>query len=140
MTGYEMFWPMVAHAVLVYILYALLGLRRQSAVKAGKIKRSQFRENYAADEPAESLVVRNSIANQFELPVLFHACSIALFVAQADNLPAVILAWIFVASRYAHAYVHVTSNDLRYRSPLFALGYIALAGMWAWLAVWMVFS
>ncbi|MBB5571551.1 MULTISPECIES: MAPEG family protein [Rhizobium] len=140
MTGYEMFWPMVAHAVLVYILYALLGLRRQSAVKAGKIKRSQFRENHAADEPAESLVVRNSIANQFELPVLFHACSIALFVAQADNLPAVILAWIFVASRYAHAYVHVTSNDLRYRSPLFALGYIALAGMWAWLAVWMVFS
>nr|WP_210318728.1 MAPEG family protein [Rhizobium paranaense] len=131
---------MVAHAVLVYILYALLGLRRQSAVKAGKIKRSQFRENHAADEPAESLVVRNSIANQFELPVLFHACSIALFVAQADNLPAVILAWIFVASRYAHAYVHVTSNDLRYRSPLFALGYIALAGMWAWLAVWMVFS
>ncbi|WFU09590.1 MAPEG family protein [Rhizobium sp. CB3090] len=140
MTGYEMFWPMVAHAVLVYILYALLGLRRQSAVKAGKIKRSQFRENYAADEPAESLVVRNSIANQFELPILFYACSIALFVAQADNLPAVILAWIFVASRYAHAYVHVTSNDLRYRSPLFAVGYAVLAGMWVWLAVWMAFS
>ncbi|MEF0942877.1 MAPEG family protein [Rhizobium sp. BR 362] len=140
MTGYEMFWPMMAHAVLVYILYALLGLRRQSAVKAGKIKRSQFRENHAADEPAESLVVRNSIANQFELPLLFYACSIALFVAQADNLTAVILAWIFVASRYAHAYVHVTSNDLRYRSPLFALGYIALAGMWVWLAIWMTFS
>jgi hypothetical protein len=139
-TGYEMFWPMVAHAVLVYILYALLGLRRQSAVKAGKIKRSQFRENYAADEPAESLVVRNSIANQFELPLLFYACSIALFVAQADNLAAVILAWIFVASRCAHAYVHVTSNDLRYRSPLFAIGYIALAGMWVWLAIWMAFS
>ena len=140
MTGYEMFWPMVAHAVLVYILYALLGLRRRSAVKAGKIRQSQFRENYAADEPAESLVVRNSLANQFELPVLFYACSIALFVAQADNLPAVILAWIFVASRYAHALVHVTSNNLRYRSPLFAIGYIALAGMWGWLAVWMAFS
>ncbi|MFS8113300.1 MAPEG family protein [Rhizobium jaguaris] len=140
MTGYEMFWPMVAHAVLVYVLYALLGLRRRSAVKAGRIKQSQFRENYAANEPAESLVVRNSIANQFELPLLFHACSIALFVAQADNLPALILAWIFVVSRYAHAFVHVTSNNLRYRSPLFAIGYIALAGMWVWLAVWMAFS
>lgn len=140
MTGYEMFWPMMAHAVLVCILYALLGLRRRSAVKAGKIRQSQFRENYTADEPAESLVVRNNLANQFELPVLFYACSITLFVAQADNLPAVILAWIFVASRYAHTFVHVTSNNLRYRSPLFAIGYIALAGMWGWLAVWMTFS
>lgn len=137
MTGYEMLWPMAAHAGLVYILYALLGWRRRTLVKAGEIRQSQFRENHAADEPAESLVVRNSIANQFELPVLFHVCSIALFITQADNLPAVILAWIFVASRYAHAFVHVTSNNLRYRSPLFALGYIVLAGMWAWLVIWM---
>lgn len=140
MTGYEMFWPMVAHAVLVFILYALLGWRRRVLVNDGQIKRSQFRENHAADEPAESLVVRNSIANQFELPLLFHACCIVLYVTQADNLPAVILAWLFVATRYAHAFVHVTSNNLRYRSPLFAMGYVVLAGMWVWLGVWLAFS
>lgn len=140
MTGYEMFWPMVAHAVLVFILYALLGWRRRVLVKDGRIKPSQFRENHAGDEPAESLVVRNSIANQFELPLLFYVCCIVLYVTQADNLPAVILAWLFVATRYVHAFVHVTSNNLRYRSPLFALGYIVLAGMWVWLGVWLAFS
>ncbi|MBM7045001.1 MULTISPECIES: MAPEG family protein [Rhizobium] len=140
MTGYEMFWPMVAHAVLVFILYALLGWRRRVLVNDGRIKPSQFRENHAADEPAESLVVRNNIANQFELPLLFHACCIVLYVTQADNLPAVILAWLFVATRYAHAFVHVTSNSLRYRSPLFAMGYVVLAGMWVWLGVWLAFS
>lgn len=140
MTGYEMFWPMVAHAVLVFILYALLGWRRRVLVNDGRIKPSQFRENHAADEPAESLVVRNNIANQFELPLLFHACCIVLYVTQADNLPAVILAWLFVATRYAHAFVHVTSNNLRYRSPLFAMGYVVLAGMWVWLGVWLAFS
>ena len=140
MTGYEMFWPMVAHAVLVFILYALLGWRRRVLVNDGRIKPSQFRENHAADEPAESLVVRNNIANQFELPLLFHACCIVLYVTQADNLPAVILAWLFVATRYAHAFVHVTSNSLRYRSPLFAMGYVVLAGMWVWLGVWLSFS
>jgi hypothetical protein len=138
MTGYEMFWPLVAHAVLVFILYGLLGIRRSAVVKAGKAQMEQFREN--RDEPAESLVVRNSIANQFELPALFYAVAIVLFITEADNLPAVILAWIFVASRYAHAYVHVTSNDMRYRSPLFFLGFLALLGMWAWLAVWMALS
>lgn len=140
MTGYEMFWPMVAHAVLVFILYALLGWRRRTLVKAGRIQPVQFRENHAANEPAESLVVRNSIANQFELPLLFHACCIVLYVTQADNLPAVILAWIFVATRYAHAFVHVTSNNLRYRSPLFAAGFLVLAGMWVWLGIWLAFS
>ncbi|WP_267552867.1 MAPEG family protein [Rhizobium rhizogenes] len=140
MTGYEMFWPMVAHAVLVFALYALLGWRRNRMVKAGQIRISQFRENHAADEPAESLVVRNSIANQFELPLLFHACCIVLYVTQADNLAAVILAWLFVATRYAHAFVHVTSNNLRYRSPLFALGFIVLACMWVWLGIWLAFS
>ena len=140
MTGYEMFWPLVAHAVLVFILYALLGWRRHTMVKAGRIRISQFRENHAAAEPVESLVVRNCIANQFELPLLFHACCIVLYVTQADNLPAVILAWMFVATRYAHAFVHVTSNNLRYRSPLFALGFIVLGGMWVWLGIWLAFS
>ncbi|MGG6896095.1 MULTISPECIES: MAPEG family protein [Rhizobium] len=140
MTGYEMFWPMVAHAVLVFILYALLGWRRRVLTKAGRIQPTQFRENHAANEPAESLVVRNSLANQFELPLLFHTCCILLYTTQADNLPSVILAWIFVVARYAHAFVHVTSNDLRYRSPLFALGFVALVGMWIWLGVWLAFS
>jgi hypothetical protein len=131
---------MVAHAVLVFILYALLGWRRRVLVKAGRIQPANFRENHSANEPAESLVVRNSIANQFEAPLLFHACCIVLYTTQADNLPAVILAWIFVVTRYAHAFVHVTSNDLRYRSPLFALGFAALVFMWAWLAIWLAFS
>ncbi|MFS8047930.1 MAPEG family protein [Rhizobium sp. BR 314] len=140
MTGYEMFWPMVAHAVLVFGLYALLGWRRRILVKAGRIQPVQFRENHTANEPAESLAVRNSLANQFELPLLFHVCCVLLYTTQADNLPSVILAWIFVATRYAHAFVHVTSNDLRYRSPLFALGFVALVGMWVWLGIWLAFS
>ncbi|ENN88908.1 hypothetical protein RHSP_10698 [Rhizobium freirei PRF 81] len=140
MTGYEIFWPMVAHAVLVFILYALLGWRRRVLVKAGLIQPASFRENHAANEPAGSLVVRNSLANQFELPLLFHVCCILLYTTQADNLPSVILAWIFVVTRYAHAFVHVTSNNLSYRSPLFALGFVALVGMWVWLGIWLAFS
>ncbi|ANL64516.1 MAPEG domain-containing protein [Rhizobium phaseoli] len=136
MTGYEIFWPLLAHVALVYGLYALLGARRAEMVRAGKIAKSDYREN--RDEPAESLAVKNCLANQFELPVLFYACCILLYVTEADNIVAVGLAWLFVALRYAHAAVHVSSNDLRYRSPLFAAGYLTLAGMWLWLAAWMV--
>ncbi|WHO72758.1 MAPEG family protein [Rhizobium sp. BT03] len=135
MTGYQIFWPLLAHVALVYGLYALLGLRRAKMVRAGSIAKSDYREN--RDEPAESLVVKNCLANQFELPVLFYACCILLYVTEADNIVAVGLAWLFVALRYAHAAVHVSSNDLRYRSPLFAAGCLSLAAMWVWLAAWM---
>jgi hypothetical protein len=135
MTGYQIFWPLLAHVALVYGLYALLGQRRAKMVRAGRIAKSDYREN--RDEPAESLAVKNCLANQFELPVLFYACCILLYVTEADNLVAVALAWVFVGLRYAHAAIHVTSNDLRYRSPIFAAGYLVLAVMWVWLAGWM---
>ncbi|MBB4191781.1 hypothetical protein GGE45_001490 [Rhizobium aethiopicum] len=135
MTAYQIFWPLLAHVALVYGIYALLGTRRAKMVRAGKIEQSEYREN--RDEPAESLVVKNCLANQFELPVLFYACCVLLYVTEADNLVSVCLAWTFVILRYAHAVIHVTSNDLRYRSPIFAAGYLVLAAMWGWLAIWM---
>ncbi len=137
MTGYEMFWPIIAHAALVYMLYMLLGYRRQKMLKSGKVHASDYRENRG--EPTESLIVKNSLANQYELPMLFYACCILLYMTEADNLIALVLAWIFVALRYVHAFVHVTSNNLRYRSPLFAAGYLVLGVMWVWLAVWIMF-
>ncbi|MBB3314852.1 hypothetical protein FHT77_000694 [Rhizobium sp. BK181] len=137
MTGYEMFWPIIAHVALVYLLYMLLGYRRRQLVQAGKVRRSNYREN--RDEPPEGLVVKNCLANQFELPVLFYACCVLLYITEADNLVAVVLAWTFVVLRYLHAFVHVTSNDLRYRSPLFGAAYVVLGAMWVWLAIWMVF-
>ena len=138
MTGYEMFWPIIAHVALVYFLYMLLSYRRQKLVRGGKIRRSNYREN--RDEPAEGLVVKHCLANQFELPVLFYACCVLLYMTEADNLVAVVLAWIFVASRYLHAFIHLTSNNLRYRSPLFACGYVVLGAMWMWVAAWMAFA
>lgn len=127
------FWPMIAHVVLVFAIYALLGLRRRDAVGSGHARVSQFREN--RDEPPESLFVRNSLANQFELPVLFHAVCLALYAVKAADLVAVTLAWIFVVTRYGHAAIHVTSNRVRYRSPAFLVGFLALLLMWLWLAV-----
>lgn len=130
-----MLWPMIAHAALVFGLYYLLSKRRFAAVRSGSAKAEQFKEN--REEPPESLLVRNNIANQFELPVLFHACCLALYVTTADNIGTVVLAWIFVASRYAHSWVHITSNRLRYRRPIWIAGFFSLMAMWVWLAVWL---
>lgn len=127
------FWPMMAHVLLVYAVYILMRLRRGRAIENGSARISQFREN--RDEPAESLFVRNNLANQFELPVLFHAACLALFVTGNAGALAIGLAWIFAISRYGHAYVHVTSNRIRYRQPLFVIGFVAAGLMWLLLAL-----
>ena len=127
------FWPMIAQVALVVALYALLGVRRAAAVKAGRARPSQFRDNL--NEPEDSLFVRNSLANQFELPVLFFAVCLALHVTGGAGVWAVVLAWLFVASRYLHAFIHVTSNRIRHRQPAFTAGFVVLIALWVLLAI-----
>ncbi len=136
MTGTAIFWPMLAHVALVYAVYGLMFVRRKEAVQGGQAKVSDFREN--RNEPAASLFVRNNLANQFELPILFHACCLALFVTGGAGMLAVILAWVFALSRWVHAWIHVTSNRIRYRQPAFTLGFLVLGVMWVLLALQLV--
>lgn len=133
MNQVAIFWPMIAHVALVYAVYVLIGLRRKQAVQAGSARVSQFREN--RDEPPESLFVRNNLANQFELPVLFHVACLALYATAGAGFAAVVVAWIFVATRYAHAVIHVTSNRIRLRQPIFTAGFVANGVLWVMLAV-----
>ena len=132
-SGAAIFWPMIAHVVLVVALYALLAIRRGAAVKAGQAKVSQFRENL--NEPQTSLFVKNSLASQFELPVLFYIACLSLHVTGGDGWLAVVLAWLFTLSRYAHAFIHVTTNRIRQRQPAFTAGFVALIGLWVVFAV-----
>jgi hypothetical protein len=122
------FWPMIMHFVLVAAVYSLLSLRRRAAVKGGETRASAFRENVS--EPPSSLFVRNNLNNQFELPPFFHIVCLALFVTGGVGVFTLALAWVFVLSRYVHTAIHVTSNRLRYRQPIFAFGFAVVVLMW----------
>ncbi|MEZ5806841.1 MAG: MAPEG family protein [Zhengella sp.] len=123
---------MLAQVALVYGVYMLISRRRIAAVRAGNAEPSQFREN--RDEPAESLFVRNNLANQYELPVLFYACCLSLYATGGVEPVPLVLAWLFAASRYVHAWIHVTTNRIRHRRPVFILGFFTLGAMWLWFA------
>jgi hypothetical protein len=128
------FWPMIAHAVLVFVLYGLLRLRRGEAVKAGDAKVSDFRDRVSPEPEASRRVLAN-LANQFELPVLFHVGCIALFVTGGISTFVVAVAWVFTVSRYVHAAIHIGGNRLRYRFPAFVVGFASAALLWLWLAL-----
>jgi hypothetical protein len=81
--------------------------------------------------PPRVAQVSNAFQNQFELPLLFYVLTILAWMTKQADLLFVLLAWVFVALRVLHAYVHVTSNHLGRRAGLFVAGAIVLAVMWA---------
>jgi hypothetical protein len=126
------FWPVIVQVILIYVVYYLLFSRRQDAVKAGRVRLSQFRDNVT--EPEETRSLKNNLTNQYELPVLFVAACIANHATGNAGIVAVLLAWLFVALRIAHAVIHVGQNRLRYRVPVFIAGYAVNGLLWLWLA------
>lgn len=133
MTGESIFWPMLVQALLTFAIYGLVSYRRMSSIRSGTSKPSDYR--IPTVEPEASATAARSLINQFELPVLFFAACIVLFVLGAAKMPAILIAWIFALSRLVHAFVHVTSNRLRYRRPLFITGFFSVLGLWLLVAL-----
>ena len=129
-----MTYPMILAPLFVLVLFTfVLGfwipivsvpLLRSGAVRPQDVDLRQ------PNWPRPIQQINNSYTSQFELPVLFYVLTIlALITRHADTL-FVVLAWIFVLARLAHAYVHVTSNNVNIRGPVFGLGAVVLALMW----------
>ncbi|QPC93616.1 MAPEG family protein [Mesorhizobium sp. INR15] len=127
------FWPMLAHVLLIYIVYGVMGRRRYFAVTSGEAKVGQYKVR--STEPASSVTVANNLINQFELPVLFHVLCLALYVTNGVNYLTLALMWLFILSRYFHSWAHLTSNSLRLRSRAFYVCAVVLALAWIWFAL-----
>tara|TARA_R110001592_G_scaffold213716_1_gene466532 strand:+ start:802 stop:1218 length:417 start_codon:yes stop_codon:yes gene_type:complete len=130
MSSSHIFWPVLAQVLLTLVLFIVLGARKAKAIKAGKVNREQA----ALDNrvwPEYVVKVSNNIANQFEVPILFYILCVVLYSINAAGTVAIVLAWLFVASRYAHAWVHVRSNYVPVRMRLFMVGCVVLLSMLA---------
>ena len=73
--------------------------------------------------------------NQLELPLLFYVLiAFALPLRHAD-LVIVLLSWVFVVTRFAHAGIFVTSNNVQQRGMLWFAGVLVLFAMWLYFAL-----
>ena len=69
------------------------------------------------------------------MPVLFYILiALALPLRRAD-LVIVLLSWVFVVTRFAHAGIFVTSNDVRQRTLAWFAGAPVLFAMWLYFAL-----
>jgi hypothetical protein len=124
-------YPVFVQVLLTVIVYFLLLTARARAIGAAGRKRGTgdiAMGRYAWPEDAEKRA--HNQRNQFELPVLFYAATAFALILGAVDLPMVVLAWAFVASRTAHAAIHIGPNRVRWRGPAFILGFLIVTAMW----------
>jgi len=122
--------PLFVEVALTFALLFWLGAKRRVDFSSGAVKPRDVALRQPNWPPATAQVA-NAFSNQFELPILFYVLTILEWVTRHAGYVFVILAWIFVIFRIAHAYIHVTSNIVRRRGNLYAVATVVLAVMWA---------
>jgi hypothetical protein len=114
---------------LTFVLLLQMGSTRVASLRTGEVKMGDIALG-ERNWPKRALQLQNAFHNQFEVPVLFYVLvAFALITRKADML-FVVLAWMFVASRLVHAYIHTTSNRVMWRFQAFVVGVMILAAMW----------
>lgn len=121
MNPHLIFGPLLAQMLFTVGMFGLLAARKAQAVRLKTVNLKQAVLDHSA-WPDDVVKVSNNIANQFESPVLFYVACLALCQLNAVSAGVLVLAWLNVATRLVHGFVHVRSNHVPIRLRAFAAG------------------
>ena len=125
--------PLFVEVALTFVLLFWMARSRIAAVKAGQVKIGDIALGQT-NWPPRVQTISNSYASQFQMPVLFYVLTLLAIITKHADLLFVVLAWLFVVSRFVHVYIHTGMNYIRHRFNAFA------AGMFILMAMWIVFA
>jgi hypothetical protein len=117
-------WPMLAHIGWIFLLYVWLTVVRAQAVRSGEVEYASFAHR---DEPHHIERITRNLANQFELPVIFHAVVILLIATGRVTAIDLIAAWVFVAGRVIHTLVQTLTDNVPLRGQVFLINFAGVA-------------
>jgi hypothetical protein len=121
--------PVFAHVLLLFILLFWMGRERWAAAQAGEVTPTGGSPR-TFGWPKRAQQVSDAYHNQLELPAFFHLLVVLAMLTDDADLLFVAMSWLFVASRWGHAYVHTGANVVTRRFAWFAAGALVLLGMW----------
>jgi len=125
---------MAAQVLLTLALLIWMGKERVPRVMRGEIAVADIAVDRTA-YPLKARLLSNSFDNQFQLPVLFFVGALLALGSGLVGWVTLILAWLFVALRYVHAMIHVTTNRVHRRFAAYVAGLAVLALFWLWLTL-----
>ena len=122
------FGPFFATIGLTFAVWVYMYVRRIRFINGTKITPGELAipGRLAQLSPPEVSNPSDNLKNLFEIPVLFYALALYLFVTDQVDAVGVVAAWVFVAFRALHSAVHCTFNLVMLRFTLYAISSLAL--------------
>lgn len=127
-SGTSLVWPLLAQVGWTIVILLTMGFFRRKALYRREVKLKEIALSGEA-WPTRAKQAANNFSNQFETPVLFYVLVIMAIHVGATGWLMTTLAWAFVVTRIGHSFIHIGSNDLRFRSGIFFLGCFVLMAM-----------
>ena len=124
-------YPVFAIFLLVVVVLLYMGRMRFAAVRKGEVSIEYFRAYADGNEPERLQVISRHFVNLFEMPVLFYVGVILVYITHQVSYWMIGCAWVYVAFRYMHSYVHLTSNNVMVRFSLYLASTFVLIVMWS---------
>ncbi|MDJ0938210.1 MAG: MAPEG family protein [Woeseiaceae bacterium] len=126
--GDGIFAPFIGMCVLTFAVWTYMYVRRIHFMHVNRIGAERLRTPERATEifSEDVACAANNLRNLFELPVIFYALCLYLFVTNGVDPLHVISAWAFLGFRVLHSLVHCTINVVMLRFVFYVLGAAAL--------------
>jgi hypothetical protein len=122
--------PVLAMVVLTFGVATLLLRRRIGEMRTRRIHPQAVASARDMAAKLDDSRAADNFRNLFETPVLFYVAILAALVMHAASWWILAAAWIFVAARFAHSFIHCTYNKVRHRFYAFFASMAALAVIW----------
>jgi hypothetical protein len=128
MTQNSIFSPFLATMLLTLIVWVYMYVRRISFIISKKLDQRELAipGKLAEISPSNVSNPSDNLKNLFEIPVLFYALILYLFVTEEVDTVYVNAAWIFVIFRVLHSAVHCTFNLIILRFYLYLFSTLAV--------------
>ncbi len=126
--------PAFALVLLNFILMFAMANARMAALKSKQVRMRDVALGQKA-YPERAQQISNAFSNQYEMPVLFFVLVAFAAPLRQMDLVMVLLAWVYVVTRYAHAFIYSTSNNINQRFMSFFAGALVLMAMWIYFAL-----
>lgn len=125
----KLIYPTLAMIFWIFVVGIILAVRRKNAFSSGAVRQDEVSvstERY----PVPARLAAANFTNQFESPVIFFAVVMVAMETGATGYVMALLAWLYVATRVIHTFIHVGPNKLPLRGAVYGIGFIALFCMW----------
>jgi len=129
--------PLLVQVALTFVLLFATAFLRTGSIAAGKVKPADIMLGQMA-WPKKVQQVSNAFHNQLETPILFFVGVVLAIVLEVGGPVLLALAWVWAGLRIVHAFIHTTSNHLRWRFYCFAAGVFVLLAFWVTLTIGIV--